>query len=205
MIKNILMSGTALVLLAACGGNEETTEAETTEEAVVETATVALDYPDTMTVDQTDDFYGVTVADPYRWLEDDVRESEDVAQWVEAQNDVTFAYIDTLEMRDPIKDRMTELWDYERFTIPTEEGGKYFYRRNDGLQNQYVYYVQDGLDGEPRALIDPNEWADDGATALAATAVSPGGTHVAYAIQDGGSDWRTVRVLDVETGETLED
>ncbi|RFB04152.1 prolyl oligopeptidase family serine peptidase [Parvularcula marina] len=202
--KNTLFLGSALFLLAACGGGEEaTTEAAAPE--VSEEVIVGLTYPETKTVEQTDDFYGTIVSDPYRWLEDDVRESEEVAEWVEAQNAVTYAYLDTLPMRDSIKARMTELWDYEKFSIPTEEGGKYFYRRNDGLQNQYVFYVQEGLNGEPRVLIDPNGWATDGATALSATSVSPGGEYVAYSIQDGGSDWRTVKVLNVESGETMDD
>lgn len=212
MLKRTLLGGSALFLLAACGGEEPAEPAtpdteEVTETAAPEDATAAfeLDYPETKTVDQTDDFFGTSVADPYRWLEKDVRESEDVAEWVEAQNELTFAYLDTLDMREPVRKRMSELWDYEKFSLPTEEGGKYFFRRNDGLQNQYVFYVQEGLDGEPRVLIDPNEWAEDGATALAATSVSPEGKYVAYAIQDGGSDWRTVRVLDVESGATLDD
>lgn len=206
MQRKILLAGAALMVLAACGEKKETPSG--TDEAdvsVSETTSAALTYPETATVEQTDDFYGTQVADPYRWLEDDVRESEDVARWVGAQNEVTFDYLDQLDMRNAIKARMARLWDYERFTIPTEKGGKYFYRRNDGLQNQSVFYVQDGIEGEPRVLINPNEWADDGATALAATSVSSDGSHVAFAIQDGGSDWRTVKVLNVETGEVMED
>ncbi|MEO1136133.1 MAG: prolyl oligopeptidase family serine peptidase, partial [Pseudomonadota bacterium] len=156
------------------------------------------------TVDQSDDFFGVTVSDPYRWLEADVREDADVAAWVEAQNEVSFGYLKSLEHRDAIEERLRVLWDYEKFLLPTKRGERYFFRRNDGLQNQYVLYVQDG-DGEPRELLDPNGWSDDGATALAAYYPSPDGSLVAYMIQDGGSDWRTIKVVNVKTGAVMED
>lgn len=197
-----LMCIAATAALAACGGEET---AQETPDATASAAPAPLAYPETKTVDQTDDFFGTTVADPYRWLEDDVRESEDVADWVTAQNDVTDAYLATLAQRDAVRTRLKELYNYEKFTLPTKEGGRYFYRRNDGLQNQYVMYVQDGLDAEARVLIDPNGWSDDGATALAQAVPSPDGERVVYGIQDGGSDWRTVKVVDVDTGETLDD
>ncbi len=157
------------------------------------------------TVPQTDNYHGVDVADPYRWLEDDVRESEDVAAWVAEQNKVSFEYLKGLPGRDAIEQRLKTLWDYEKFLLPVKRSERYFFRRNNGLQNQYVLYVQDGLDGEARVLIDPNGWSEDGATALGGYQPSPDGTLVAYTIQDGGSDWRTVKVADVETGETLSD
>ena len=116
-----------------------------------------------------------------------------------AQQDVTPEQVEAL------KERITQLTDYERFGLPTSKGGHYFYTRNNGLQNQSVLYVRDGLDGEPRELIDPNEWADDGATALADYAITDDGSKLLYAIQDGGSDWRTVKVMDVATGAVLED
>lgn len=207
-MRTFLMTA-ATIGLVACGDQAPTAEsaaAGTKEDMAMEKVVSApLNYPVTATVDQTDDFFGVTVADPYRWLEDDVRESEDVANWVAAQNEVTDGYLATLPTRAAIKDRLATLWDYEKFTLPEKEGGKYFFRRNDGLQNQYAYYVQDDLDAEPRLLIDPNGWSEDGATALSTTSPSPDGRYVAYSIQDGGSDWRTVKVMDVETGETLED
>lgn len=164
-----------------------------------------LEYPVSKTVDQVDTYGKVKVEDPYRWLEDDVRNSEAVADWVEAQNKTTFAYLETLPGREAIEARLKKLWNYERFGLPTAREGRYFFSRNDGLQNQSVYYVQDGLDGEPRVLIDPNGWSEDGATALAGASISPDGSKVAYLIQDGGSDWRTVRVLDVATGDVLAD
>jgi prolyl oligopeptidase len=174
-------------------------------ETVAARAVVPLEYPVSDRVAQTDDFFGTPVEDPYRWLEDDVRESEAVAEWVEMQNEVTFGYLDTLPQRDAIKSRLSELWDYEKFSLPQKEGGQYFFRRNDGLQNQYVLYVQDDLEAQPRVLIDPNLWSDDGATALSAAVPSPDGTKLAYSIQDGGTDWRRVEVMDVATGERLGD
>ncbi|MEZ5892077.1 MAG: hypothetical protein R3C58_02875 [Parvularculaceae bacterium] len=163
-----------------------------------------IPYPQTKTVDQTDVFFGVTVKDPYRWLEGDVRERADVAQWVAAQNEATFAYLETLPGRAAIKSRLKELWNFEKFMMPLKRGARIFYRRNDGLQNQYVLYVQDG-EGPPRVLLDPNGWSADGATALGEYEPSPDGSKVAYLIQDGGSDWRTVKVVDATTGETAND
>jgi len=162
-------------------------------------------YPETATVDHVDTYHGTEVADPYRWLEDDVRESDAVANWVDAQNEVTFAYLSGIEERAPIEKRLTELWDYERYGMPQKEGGRYFYSYNNGLQNQSVIYTQASLDDEPELLIDPNTWSDDGTVALAAYFPSPDGTHVAYLVQDGGSDWRVGEVLNVASGEKLDD
>ena len=162
-------------------------------------------YPETRAGDVVEEQFGVAVADPYRWLENDVREDEEVAAWVEAQNAVTDAFLAKIPGREALKQRITELTDYERFGLPQEKGGRYFYTRNDGLQNQSVLYVREGLDGEPRLLIDPNEWSEDDATALGGWEPSPDGTKLLYAIQDGGSDWRTVRVMDVAEGVMIGD
>jgi len=167
--------------------------------------TSAVHYPKTAKIDHVDTYHGVDVADPYRWLEDDVRESDAVKSWVDAQNDVTFAYLETIADRDIIRKRLTELWDYERFGMPFKEGGRYYYSYNNGLQNQDVIYVQDSLDGEARLLIDPNTWSDDGTVALSSYYPSPDARHVAYLVQDGGSDWRKARVIDVDNGKTLDD
>jgi len=164
-----------------------------------------IDYPESIMVEHVDNYHGTEVADPYRWLEDDVRESDAVKKWVDAQNEVTFAYLATIPEREFIRKRMTQLWDYERYGLPTKAGDRYFYSYNDGLQNQNVIYTQTSLDAEPRLLVDPNDWSDDGTVALAAYFPSPDGRLFAYLVQDGGSDWREAKVLDVETGEVLDD
>lgn len=162
-------------------------------------------YPKTERVDQTDTQFGTAVADPYRWLENDVRQDAKVRAWVEAEQTVTDTYLATLPKRDAIKARLKQLWDFEKFGLPRRKGGRYFFERNSGLQNQYVLFVQEGLNGQPRELIDPNRWSDDGATALAGWVPSEDGRRIVYAIQDGGSDWRTVKVLDVDSGKVLAD
>ncbi|WP_238475458.1 prolyl oligopeptidase family serine peptidase [Sphingomonas cavernae] len=162
-------------------------------------------YPASDRSGPTETHFGIRVADPYRWLENDVRGDVKVKAWVDAQNAVTDAYLDTLPGRDVLKARMTKLMNFERFGVPRKAGSRYFYTRNDGLQNQSVLYAQDGLAGARRVLIDPNTWAKDGATALAEWAPSDDGSKLVYAIQDGGSDWRTVKVLDAATGKMLDD
>lgn len=162
-------------------------------------------YPVTEKVEQVDDIFGVKVADPYRWLENDVRTDPKVAAWVAEQNKVTDAYLATLPGRQVFRDRMRQLYNYERYGLPTRKGGRYFYSRNTGLQNQSVLYVRDRLDGEGRVLIDPNLWAKDGATALGGYSPSEDGTKLLYSIQDGGTDWRTLKVMDVATGKDLGD
>jgi len=165
----------------------------------------AITYPATERGDTVDEQFGVKVADPYRWLENDVRVDPKVAAWVEAENKVTDAYLATLPGRDVFKDRLKKLIDYERFGQPERKGGRYFYLHNSGLQNQAVLFVRDGVDGQGRVLMDPNGWSKDGATALGEWAPSEDGKKLVYAVQDGGTDWRTVKVLDVDTGKVLDD
>ena len=157
-------------------------------------------YPHTRRDDLIEELFGVAVADPYRWLENDVRNDSEVAAWVVAQNEVTDAYLASLPGREWFRTRIKQLFDYERFGVPVKKGGRYFYMYNTGLQNQAVLYVRDSLDGPGRVLIDPNGWSEDGATALSEWMPSEDGRYVLYAVQDGGTDWRTARVLDVETG-----
>ena len=164
-----------------------------------------LAYPATKRVEVVEDQFGTQVADPYRWLETDVRNDPEVRAWVTAQNVVTDAFLETLPERESFKQRITELYDYERFGIPEKDGGRYFYTRNDGLQNQSPLYVRETLTGEPRLLIDPNTWSADGATALGEWVASEQGDKIVYSIQEGGTDWRTVRVLDVATAQPLAD
>lgn len=209
-MRFVLAAAVSMAALAACSAPVSDDAAETVDVSEIAETAPGLTYPQTRRVDQTEVYASaaageVTVADPYRWLETDMRVSDEVAQWAEDQNAVTDAYLDTLPGRDVIADRLRELWNYERFGLPRERGGRYFLTRNDGLQDQSVLFVQDSLDGEGRVLIDPNEWAQDGATALAGYWPSPDGDRLVYSIQEGGSDWRTLRVLDVETGETLSD
>lgn len=172
--------------------------------AVMLTAAAPIVYPVTPKGPVVEVQHGVSVADPYRWLENDVRGDKQVEAWVAAENKVTNAYLATLPKRDAIKARLTELWNYERFGIPRLRGTSQFYTRNSGLQNQAVLYVQQG-DSPARVLIDPNPWAKDGATALAEWEPSDDGKYLAYAVQDGGTDWRTIKVRDVATGNDLPD
>ena len=176
-----------------------------TAPAYAQDAMPQLTYPQTERGTTVDDQFGIKVADPYRWLEADVRGDEKVRAWVTAQNGVTDAYLATLPGRQIFRDRIKALYNYERFGLPTKKGGKYFYSRNTGLQNQSVLYVRDGLNGEGRVLIDPNAWAKDGATALGGYTASHDGTKLLYSIQDGGTDWRTLKVMDVATGKDTGD
>ncbi|MBB3939826.1 prolyl oligopeptidase [Novosphingobium fluoreni] len=164
-----------------------------------------LAYPDTRRGTVVEDHFGEKIADPYRWLENDVRSDKEVAAWVERENAVTRAYLDTLPQRGWFAARIRELIDYERFGLPVKAAGRYFYTRNSGLQNQAQLFVRDGLNGTPRLLLDPNSWAKDGATALDAWEPSDDGRHLLYSVQDGGSDWRVIKVLDVKTGQPLAD
>ena len=165
----------------------------------------ALQYPDTRKQDLVETQFGEAIADPYRWLENDVRTDKEVADWVERQNALTQAYLKTLPQRGWFAQRIRALTDYERFGLPQKAGKSYFYTRNSGLQNQSQLFVRTGLNGAARLLIDPNTWAKDGATALDAWVPSHDGKLLAYSIQDGGSDWRTIKVIDVKTGKVLSD
>ncbi len=161
------------------------------------------EYPPTRKDAVIDDYHGTKVADPYRWLED--LDSAETAAWVAAQNEVTFGYLEQISERKAIQERLTSLWDYEKFSVPREEGGRYFYRRNDGLQNQSVLYTARSLDDSPRVLIDPNRLSADGTVALGATAVSDDGNRMVYGTSAAGSDWVEFRVRDIATGKDLED
>lgn len=162
-------------------------------------------YPPTERGTVVEEKFGEHVADPYRWLEGDVRTDAKVRAWVDAQAAVTETYLAALPGRAAITRRLTKLWNYERESVPVKRGGRYFYTHNSGLQNQAPLYVRDGLSGTPRLLIDPNPWASDGATALAEWFPSSDGKKLTYAVQDGGSDWRTLHVVDVATGKLLAD
>ena len=162
-----------------------------------------LPYPTTRQSDTIDTYHGVTVSDPYRWLEDP--NAPETQQWVEAQNKVTFGYLENLPGRDKIKARLTELWDYERYGIPFKQGGRYFYYKNDGLQNQSVLYTLPTLDADPTVLLDPNTLSEDGTVALSGIAISENGQYLAYGLSTAGSDWMEWKVRDIETGEDTAD
>jgi len=160
-------------------------------------------YPEAKKSDTVDEYHGVKVADPYRWLEDE--DSDDTRAWIEAQNRITSAFLEKIPARDSIRKRLTDLWNYERSGIPTRKGNRYFFTKNDGLQNQSVLYTMDSLDGTPRVLLDPNKFSTDGTISLGATAVSEDGKLLAYSTSTGGSDWREWRVRNVDTGKDLKD
>jgi prolyl oligopeptidase len=167
--------------------------------------TMTLDYPETRKSSVVDVQFGEKVADPYRWLENDVRSDPEVAEWVGRQDGLARSYLAALPQRAWFAARIRALMDYERFSLPRKAGRFYFYTRNSGLQNQAQLYVRRGLGGPPRLLLDPNLWASDGTVALDDWEPSPDGKLVAYSVQEGGSDWRTLHVLDVRTGAVLGD
>jgi len=160
-------------------------------------------YPPTRKVDQIDDYFGTKVADPYRWLEDET--SAETKAWVDAQNSVTFAYLDKIPYREKLKARLTQLFNYPRISAPFHRGSTYFYTKNDGLQNQSVYYVQKGENGASEVFLDPNKFSPDGTSVLSAFSLSTDGKYLAYGISEGGSDWVTLSVMEVGSRNKLAD
>ncbi|MDC0831509.1 prolyl oligopeptidase family serine peptidase [Geitlerinema sp. CS-897] len=162
-----------------------------------------FEYPQTKTIEQVDTYHGTAISDPYRWLEDP--DSDDSRAWIEAQNQLTFGFLENIEDRSKLKERVTQLWNYEKYGTPFKRDRRYFYFKNDGLQNQSVLYVLDDLDGKPRVLLDPNTLSEDGTVALNNYTVSEDGNLLAYALSSSGSDWQEWHVRDVETGKDLPD
>ena len=185
-MKNQLFILTAMLILSSCNTPDRG----------------KIVYPDTKKVDVEDNYFGTVVKDSYRWLEDD--NSDETAAWVKAQNEVTFAYLDKIPYRDEIRTRLTEMWNYEKYTAPFKEGEYTYFSKNDGLQNQYVVYRQKD-DGEPEIFIDPNKFSEDGTTSLSTLSFSDDGSKAAYAISEGGSDWRKVIVIDALSREIIGD
>jgi prolyl oligopeptidase len=169
----------------------------------MESPTKAFVYPPTRKSDQVDDYHGTKVADPYRWLED--LNSEETQAWIEAQNQLTSSYLSEIPEREPIKERITQLWNYEKYGIPFKQGNHYFYFKNDGLQNQSVLYTLISLDAEPTVLFDPNTLSEDGTIALSGLAISEDGKLMAYGLSTSGSDWNEWKIRHVETGEDFSD
>jgi prolyl oligopeptidase len=162
-----------------------------------------LTYPETKKDDVVDDYFGTKVPDPYRWLEKN--DAPEVAAWVEAQNKVTFAYLDQIPYRAQVKDRLTKLLNYPKYSSPSRRGEWFIFSKNDGLQNQNVFFIQKGLDGEPQLLLDPNKFSADGTSRLGAFSWSNAGKYIGYGISQGGSDWNEIHVLDVANKKPLTD
>ena len=166
---------------------------------------IIVNYPTTKKVDTVDTYFGTDVKDPYRWLEDD--RSAETEAWVKAENKVTFNYLDTIPYRNELKERLSNLWNYEKVGPPFKEGEYTYFYKNDGLQNQYVIYrYKTGEDPSTAEIfIDPNKFKDDGTISLGGLSFSKNGKIAAYSISEGGSDWRKVLVMDAETKEIVED
>jgi prolyl oligopeptidase len=189
----------ALLGLAACGGGSSASPVA----GSAPSSAAKLTYPAAARSDHVDDYHGEKVADPYRWLED--VDSGETKAWVEAENKLTFGYLEQIPQRAAIKERLTQLWNFERYGVPVKRGGKYFYTRNDGLQNQAALYVADSLEAQPRLLLDPNTLLADGTAALVGWEPSEDGKLLAYGIAEAGSDWEIWRVRDVATGKDRAD
>ncbi len=162
----------------------------------------AFSYPATKAVDTVTTYFGTEVADPYRWLEDDM--SKETGDWVKAQNKVTFGYLDNIPFRDALKERLEKLWNYEKISAPFKEGGATYYSKNDGLQNQSTYY-RVNEDGDDEVFLDPNKFSEDGTVSLGGMSFSRSGKILAYAISEGGSDWRKIIIMDAATKQITED
>jgi prolyl oligopeptidase len=171
--------------------------------AVTAIAAQQPQYPTPRKVDHVDTYHGVAVPDPYRWLEDDM--SAETAAWVEAQNKVTFGYLERIPFRNALQARVKELNDYEKYSAPSRKGPYFFFSRNEGLQNQSVLYIQKGLTGKPEVLIDPNAWSADGTVRLAAFEPSKDAKYAVYGISRSGSDWQEFKVMELATKKTLAD
>ena len=161
-----------------------------------------VNYPETKTIDHTDNYFDSIVPDPYRWLEDD--RSTETGEWVKSQNEVSFDYLNKIPFRGAIRERLAKLWDYEKYSAPFKEGDYTYFYKNDGLQNQYVLYRQKG-ENTPEVFLNPNDFSTDGTTSLAGIDFSLDGSRAAYQISEGGSDWRKVIVLDAMSKNMLED
>ncbi|MCK8523584.1 prolyl oligopeptidase family serine peptidase [Aquimarina sp. D1M17] len=193
-MKNTLFALSLLTLMVAC-------KKETKEEN--SKTSIALNYPETKKVDTVDTYFGTEVKDPYRWLEDD--RSEETENWVATQNKTTFGYLENIPFRKDLKDRLSDLWNYEKVGSPFKEGEYTYFYKNDGLQNQYVLYRFKNEGDEPEVFLDPNTFSTDGTTSLGGLNFSKNGKIAAYSISEGGSDWRKIIVKDVETKEIIED
>ncbi|HEX8515893.1 MAG TPA: prolyl oligopeptidase family serine peptidase [Bacteroidia bacterium] len=181
-----------LSILAACSSNNEPSK-----------EAGKMTYPTTRKTDSADTYFGTTIPDPYRWLEDD--KSAETGEWVKAQNKVTFDYLSNIPYRNKIKDRLTKIWNFAKVSAPFKKGKRYFFYKNDGIQNQSVLYVQEGLNGSPKLLLDPNTLAADGTASLGGLGISKDGKYLAYSINRAGSDWSEIFTMEIESGKKLSD
>ena len=195
MRGKIRLLGLCATLVVACVNNTKTPSSQP--------SCPKLDYPSANRGGVVDNYHGVEVADPYRWLEDP--DSDATRAWVEAENAVTFGFLETIPERSRIGARITELWDYEKYGVPLKKGGRYFYTKNTGLQNQSVLYWTADLEEASRVLLDPNELSEDGTVHLAGWAISDDGRFIAYGLAAAGSDWNEWKVREIESGKDLVD
>jgi prolyl oligopeptidase len=197
VIAALLFAGTASVKMFSRVHAQNSTAGAT--KSMIRT----INYPVARKSDQVDDYHGVKVKDPYRWLED--LDSQETRNWVEAENKLSFDFLAAIPARSTIKDRLTKLWNFERYGAPVKEGKRYFYTRNSGLQNQSVLYTVNSLEGPPQLVLDPNTLSTDGTVALSGTSISDDGKLLAYSLSASGSDWQEWKVRDVESGKDLSD
>lgn len=188
-IKLLSIAVAGLLTMQACKNNQNNQE--------------QLTYPVTKKVDTVDTYFGVKVADPYRWLENDT--TKETSEWVNAQNKVTFDYLAKIPFREKIKERLTKIWNFPKYGTPFKKGNNYFFFKNEGMQNQSVLYVRDGLNGEPKVFLDPNKLSEDGTVALGGMSLSNDGKYMAYATSKGGSDWNDMYVMEVSSIKKLND
>jgi prolyl oligopeptidase len=197
-MRNLCFFVVSLGLLSACNTDSKQTSPS------MEFKKIPLTYPASKKdTSVSDTYFGTKISDPYRWLEDD--QSTETKDWVQKQNIVTFGYLSQIPYRDKIRKRLEQIWNYEKFGSPFKEGGKYYFFKNDGLQNQSVLYVQDNLNSEAKVVLDPNTFSADGTTSLGELDFSKDGRYLAYSTSKGGSDWRTILVKDLQTGQMLPD
>lgn len=193
-MKNFIILSLTLVLIVSCNQDNKSIE-----------PSIVVNYPETKKVDTVTNYFGTDVKDPYRWLEDD--RSEETGDWVKTQNETTFGYLDKIPFRDELKQRLEKLWNYEKIRAPFNEGDYTYFSKNDGLQNQYVFYRHKKGENSDSAevFIDPNTFSEDGTVSLAGASFSKDGKTLAYSISEGGSDWRKILVMNTETKKIIED
>ncbi len=201
MKKRHFLPIVAALLLVAC--NKPDGQSQNSDQSHDSMPLIPVTYPQTAKVDVEEDFFGTKVKDPFRWLE--VEDSAATKDWVAEQNKVTFGWLEKVPFRNKIKERLEKVWNYPKYSAPFKEGNHYFFYKNDGLQNQAILYIQDGLDGEPRVFLDPNKLSADGTASLSTFSVSADGKRAVYGVSEGGSDWNEFFVMDVDKGEKVAD